>query len=292
VTLILPVVAPVGTVAVICVAEFTVKVVALTLLKLTAVAPVKPVPVMVTTVPTGPEVGVNEVIVMQEEATVKSVALVPVATPVVTVIFPVVAATGTTALIWVGLAPEVMVAVVPLNLTVPGLVDESKRFVPVIVTDVPTCPQVGVNEVMVGAQVPGLATVKFVELVATGRSPLSTTIGPVPVVPVLTVALSSVPETTKKFAAAVPAIVTLVTAGFVKFVPVTVTTQPTGPLVGVNDVIVGATAKAGASRPRTSNATATPTPATRRPMCRLKRFMTPSSLSASTSSWLRLRFRP
>src|SRR6185312_3629722 len=59
VTAIGPVVAPVGTVAVIWVAELTVNVAALPL-KVTAVAPVKPLPVMVTDVPTGPEVGLNE----------------------------------------------------------------------------------------------------------------------------------------------------------------------------------------------------------------------------------------
>jgi len=100
VTLILPVVAPVGTVAVICVAELTVKLVALTLLKLTAVAPVKPVPVIVTTVPTGPDVGVKDVIVAQVAATVKSAVLVTTgATPVSTLTFPVVAPEGTDAVI-------------------------------------------------------------------------------------------------------------------------------------------------------------------------------------------------
>lgn len=54
-----PVVAWSGTVAVICVAETTVKV-ALTPPNVTAVAPVKSVPVIVTDVPTGPEVAVNE----------------------------------------------------------------------------------------------------------------------------------------------------------------------------------------------------------------------------------------
>ena len=54
---------PAGEVAVIEVAEFTVKPVAGVAPKLTAVAPVKPVPVMVTEVPpaTGPDVGEIEV---------------------------------------------------------------------------------------------------------------------------------------------------------------------------------------------------------------------------------------
>jgi hypothetical protein len=62
VTRIRPEVALAGTVAVICVAEFTVNVAA-RLLNVTAVAPVKFVPVIVTTVPGGPAVGANEVIV-------------------------------------------------------------------------------------------------------------------------------------------------------------------------------------------------------------------------------------
>ena len=62
VTLIFPVVAPVGTVALICVSELTVNVVAAVPLKLTPLAPVKPVPVSVTLVPIGPLAGVNELI--------------------------------------------------------------------------------------------------------------------------------------------------------------------------------------------------------------------------------------
>ena len=61
VTVIGPVVAPDGTVAVIWVSEFTVNVED-TLLKLTDVAPVKLFPVIVTTVPADPPAGVNEVI--------------------------------------------------------------------------------------------------------------------------------------------------------------------------------------------------------------------------------------
>ena len=62
VTLILPVVAPVGTVAVIEVEDRTVKVVAV-VLTLTAVAPVKLVPVIVSVAPTAPDVGVKLVTV-------------------------------------------------------------------------------------------------------------------------------------------------------------------------------------------------------------------------------------
>src|SRR6478609_9939743 len=57
-----PVVAPLGTVALMLVSELTVKLVAALVLKATPVAPVKPVPVMETFVPTGPLVGTNDVI--------------------------------------------------------------------------------------------------------------------------------------------------------------------------------------------------------------------------------------
>ena len=63
VTLSGPVVAPLGTFARIAVSEVTVNLAALTPLNLTAVAPVKFVPLIVTLLPTGPLVGVNVVIV-------------------------------------------------------------------------------------------------------------------------------------------------------------------------------------------------------------------------------------
>src|SRR3989449_10232299 len=58
-----PVVAPAGTCAWMAVAEFTVKPGALTPLKVTAVAPLKFVPLIATLVPAGPLVGVKLVIV-------------------------------------------------------------------------------------------------------------------------------------------------------------------------------------------------------------------------------------
>ena len=78
--------------------EFTVKAVAGVPLKATAVVPVNPLPVIVTLVPTGPLVGVKEVM-LGATMTVKSVALVPVPAGLVTLIFPVVAPAGTVAVI-------------------------------------------------------------------------------------------------------------------------------------------------------------------------------------------------
>ena len=73
------------------------------------------VPVIVTVVPTLPDVGVNDVIVgMAPAVTVKLVALVAVFPPTVTVIFPVDAPAGTVVVIEVAVL-AVTTAVVPLN---------------------------------------------------------------------------------------------------------------------------------------------------------------------------------
>jgi hypothetical protein len=107
VTLTAPVVVPVATVAVIWVALFTVNDVAAVLLKETAVAPVKLVPVITTEVPTGPLAGVKLVIVgaAGEAVTVKLVLEVAIFPEAVTVIGPM--PTGvpvaTVAVIWVAL---------------------------------------------------------------------------------------------------------------------------------------------------------------------------------------------
>jgi len=152
VTLILPVVAPTGTIAVILVLEFTTKL-ATVVLNLTRVAPVKLVPVITTEVPTGPEVGVNLVIA---GVTVKLLVLVVVPPGVVTAMGPVVAPVGTVAVIWVALL-TVTVAFMPLNLTTVAAV----KLVPVITTEVPTGPLVGLKLIIVG----GTATVKLLALV-------------------------------------------------------------------------------------------------------------------------------
>src|SRR5665213_89264 len=63
VTEIAPVVAPLGTVVLICESDVTVNAAVLLLKKVTAVAPVNPVPLITTDVPTGPFVGPKLVIV-------------------------------------------------------------------------------------------------------------------------------------------------------------------------------------------------------------------------------------
>ena len=115
VTVIAPVVAPGGTVAVSCVSEATVKPAARAPLKRTAVAPLKPVPVMVTSVPTGPEAGRKLVTVRDGVtlSTVKLAALVALPPGVVTVMAPVAASGGTVAVSCVSEATVKTVARAP-----------------------------------------------------------------------------------------------------------------------------------------------------------------------------------
>ena len=94
VTVILPAPAPDGTLATIVVDEITVNTTALTLLNATGVAPVKPVPVIVTAVPTPPDVGEKLLIVGVTRNEVPETAGAPV---VATLIGPVVAVLGTVA---------------------------------------------------------------------------------------------------------------------------------------------------------------------------------------------------
>ena len=78
--------------------EFTVNELAEVPLNFTAVAPVKPEPLIVTLVPTGPLVGAKELIT-GGATTVKLMVLVPVPAAVVTLMGPVVALAGTLAVI-------------------------------------------------------------------------------------------------------------------------------------------------------------------------------------------------
>ena len=101
VTAIGPVIAPAGTVAVIWISKITLKMAA-TPPKVTAVAPLKFAPEMVTLAPASPLVGKKEVTCGTGgggTVTVKSPELVPVPAGVVTVIGPVVAPLGTVAVI-------------------------------------------------------------------------------------------------------------------------------------------------------------------------------------------------
>lgn len=197
------------------------------MLNLTAVASVKLAPLIVTLVPVGPLVGVKLVI---RGATVKSPALVPVPAGFVTVILPVVALAGTVAVILMS-ELKVKAAEVPLSLTdvVPV------KWVPLIVTLIPTAPFRGEKLVIVGPRY----TVKLVALVAVPAD-VVTTIGPV-VASAGTVAVILMAELTVKVVAEMPLKLTDVAP--VKLAPLIVTLAPAGPLVGEKLVIRGATTK-------------------------------------------------
>jgi len=222
-----PVVAPVGTCAVMCVAELTTKLVSGVPLNLTLVAPVKFAPVMSTGVATGPLVGLNEVIAGGGGKTVKVTKLVAVPNGVVTEIGPVVAPVGTCAVRSVGELTTKLRSAVPLNFTPVAPV----KFAPVRCTCVPIGPLVGVNELIVG----GPRTVNEPPLLVVPPG-VVTEIGPV-VAPVGTWAVRSVGELTTKLGSGMPLNFTLVAP--VKFAPVMSTAVPTGPLVGANELIVG-----------------------------------------------------
>ena len=227
-TLIGPVVAPAGTVAVICVSELAVNVVAAVPLNATAVVPVNPLPVMVTTVSVRPIVGVKEGIA-GATITMKLAALNAVPAGLVTLMGPVLAPAGTVARICVLESTVNVVAAVPLNATAPVPLNP----VPVRVTCVPTTPLVGTNEVIAGATM----TVKTAALAAVPAG-LVTLIGPLVAPPGETARICEL-ESTVNDMAGVPLNVTAVVP--VNPLPVRVTSVPTGPLFGVNEVIVGAT---------------------------------------------------
>ena len=155
-----PVVATVGTEVTILVAvgvPVIVAVVPLNFTMLFAAVVLKLVPVMVTEAPTAPLVGLKEVMVgVVAVVTVKLVVLVAVTPPTVTVMAPVAAPVGTVVFILIAVGVPVIVAAIPLkNLTV-LLVAVVLKFVPVMVTAVPTLPFAGVKLVMVGVVVDGI----------------------------------------------------------------------------------------------------------------------------------------
>jgi hypothetical protein len=151
------------------------------------------------------------------DETAKLAALIAPPSGVVIMIGPVVAPAGTVVLIVAELL-TVNVAALPPNETVVTPV----KFVPVIVTPVPTAPRVGAKEVMAGV------TVKRVVVIKGPPPDVVTVMGPV-VAAAGTVAVI-VPEGPSVNVAAAPLNETAVAP--VK--PVIVTTVPAGPKVGAN----------------------------------------------------------
>jgi hypothetical protein len=224
VTTTVPVVAPVGTVVTIDVL-LQVLIDAEVPLNLTVpfVVP-KFVPVIVTVAPTAPEVGERLVIAR----TVNDGPVIDTPLTVTTTV-PVVAPVGTGTTIDV-LAQLVIVAAVPLNFTVPCVVP---KFVPVIVTEAPTAPEVGDRLVIVGDartvnEVPLLATA----LTVTTTFPVVAPVGTTATMEVLLQLVIEVATVPLNFTVLVPCVVP-------KFVPVIVTEAPTAPEVGERLVIVG-----------------------------------------------------
>jgi len=150
VTTTFPLAAPPGTGTTICVLLQLVGVAEVPL-KLTVLAPCvapKFVPVIVTDVPTGPDVGDRLLII---GGTAKLIALLDFPLTVTT-IFPLDAPVGTGTKICVALQ-VIGVAVTPLNVAV--LVPcVAPKFVPVIVTEAPGGPDVGLAEVIHGIPIP------------------------------------------------------------------------------------------------------------------------------------------
>ena len=143
VTLSGPLVAPAGTEVWITVSDDTVKV-APTPLNVTAVAPLKLVPLMVTLAPIAPVAGEKPEIA-GPATTVNAPELVAVPPGVVTLMVPDVAPAGTVA--WMEVAEVTLkVAFAPLNATAVAPV----KFVPAMVTLAPTGPLVGLKLAMVG----------------------------------------------------------------------------------------------------------------------------------------------
>lgn len=224
VTWIKPVVAPAGTVSVIFVQEVTVKVVTATPLTSTALAPVKPDPDSVTTVPHGPLVGENELI-FGKSKTVKIVEVHPLPAIVVAQIFPGLEPIGTLVEICVS-ELIVNVALLPLKVTFVTKV----KPVPVRVTGVPMSPLAGENAVIFG-----FGTTMKLEALQPVPNGEVTQILPV-VADEGTFAVNLMSEMTTIFdkLTATPLKVTLVVP--VNFEPLTVTVVPLFPRAGLNEL--------------------------------------------------------
>ncbi len=235
VTTTLPVVAPVGTVAVMLVAVQLVIVVALVPLNFTLPVPCdgpKFDPAITIEDPMAPVLGVSDVM-LGAEVTVNVTPLLATPPAAVTTTLPVVAPVGTVAVMLVAAQLVIVVALVPLNFTLP-LPRDGPKFDPAITIDDPTAPVFGVSVVMLGAGV----TVKLTPLLAV---PTVTTTLPV-VAPVGTVAVMlDAPQLV--VVAVVPLNLTvLVPLVDPKFDPAMTMDDPTAPVLGVSDEMLGVVA--------------------------------------------------
>ncbi len=229
----MPVAAPTGTGAMILEPLQLVGIVLIPL-KVTVLVPwlaPKFVPAIVTEVPAGPDVGFK-LLTLGGSVTVKGTPLLATPTTVTTT-FPVVAPAGTGATMLVALQ-LVGVAVVPLKVTV--LVPwDAPKFVPVIVTEEPTGPEVGLRPVMFGG---GRVTVKITWLLPAPPTTTSTRSFPVGA-PVGTGTEILVALQLVGVAVTPLNLTVLVPCEAPKFVPVIVTGVPAGPEVGLKSEMFG-----------------------------------------------------
>ena len=177
---------------------------------------------------TAVEIGCGKMVIVFGTVIVKAESLIAVPPEVITEIFPDVPV-PTTAVIVVADTTVNDVAAIPPKVTPVAPV----KFVPVTVTEVPAGPLAGVKLEIVGSAAAGVI-VKAELLVAVPAGVITEIF---PDVPVPTTAVIVVADTTVNNVAAVPPNVTPVAP--VKFVPVTVTAVPAGPLAGVKLEIVG-----------------------------------------------------
>jgi hypothetical protein len=196
-------------------------------MKVTVLAPwvaAKLVPVIVRIDPTGPD-GMPKVEITGGEVKAAPLLAIP---PTVTTMGPVVAPPGTVTVMLVEFQLEAAAANAPLNVTVllPWL---APKFVPVMVTGIPTDPVVGFRPVMLG----DCMTVKFTPLLATPPAVTTT----LPVVAFAGTGVTMLVAVQLVGVAVVPLNVTVPVVP--KFVPVMVIDAPTGPDVGFKVEIFG-----------------------------------------------------
>jgi hypothetical protein len=165
---------------------------------------------------------------------VKLLPLLPTPPAAVTTALPLAAPLGTVTVILFAAQLVIVVALVPLKVT-PPFPCVGPKFDPAITIDDPTAPVLGVSDVMLGAGV----TVKLLPPLATPPAAVTTTL-PV-VAPLGTVAVILVFVQLAIVVALVPL---RVTPPFPcvgpKFNPAITIDDPTAPVLGVSDVMLGA----------------------------------------------------